>query len=62
MHKHRPYAYAEELESALEEGNVTLERLAATVAGLYPKPVQNSQAPQQGAQQAKQGPVHGAKR
>lgn len=59
-HKHRPYT-AEELESALDEGAVTLERLAATVAGLYPKPVQNTQAPQQ-AQQAKTGPVHGAKR
>lgn len=61
-HKHRPYT-AEELESALDEGNVTLERLAATLAGFlgnkagrdadrgvpFPKP-------------AKHEPVHGAKR
>jgi hypothetical protein len=31
-HKHRSYT-AEDLESALEEGNVTLERLAATLLG-----------------------------
>lgn len=60
-HKHRPYT-AEELEFALDDGNVTLERLAATVVGLYPKPAQNPQVPHQGAQQAKPGPVHGAKR
>lgn len=59
-HKHRPYT-TEELEAALEEGNVTLERLAATVVGLYPKPSQ-SQAPPQQVAQAKSGPIHGAKR
>lgn len=52
-HKHRPYT-AEELESALEEGNVTLERLAATLLGALPK----KQAP---AEAPKPVPQHGKK-
>jgi hypothetical protein len=59
-HKHRPYT-AEDLESALEEGNVTLERLAATVVGLMPGKVKAS-APAQNSGPAKPEPVHGAKR
>lgn len=63
-HKHRPYT-SEELNAALDEGNVTLERLAATVAGNLVRSAQPQNSGQMGQQSThgvKQQASQGAKR
>ncbi len=59
-HKHRPYT-AEDLESALEEGSVTLERLAATLLGAMVKKPPVYREPPPAETQKTPVPQHGKK-